>query len=104
MALGGTPQGARLGEEREPPPTQVRGEGSGARGQQSPHKGRLPIGARKPTPAHRPHLAACSAPSPPWRSSRKEPWTRNQEARAAAPAPALRVPPGGQGEEAGPRA
>ena len=102
--LGRHSPGSQAGEGTRAASHPVSGEGMGLGGQQSPHKRRLPIGARKPTPAHKPHLAACSAPFSPRRSSRKEPWTRNQEARAAAPAPALRVPPGGQGEEAGPRA
>ena len=58
----------------------------GGSGQQSPHKHQLAIEARKPTPTHRPYLAACSVASPAQRSSREEPWTQSQEVRAAAPA------------------
>lgn len=48
MALGGTPHGARLGRMYAFPPRSGWGRGW-AGGQQSPHKRRLAIGARKPT-------------------------------------------------------
>ena len=64
MALGGTPQGARLGKEREPPPTQVSGEGMGLGVSRVPTSAGCPSGQGSPLlptsptllPAQRPFL------------------------------------------------
>ena len=75
MALGGTPQGARLGKEREPPPTQVSGEGMGLGVSRVPTSAGCPSGQGSPLlptsptllPAQRPFLpgeAAGRSPGP----------------------------------------